>query len=64
MISATAKAWISLIGALVTALLGLSVIPVEGTWHTGLTIASAILTALVTYAVPNRGATVVDRVVG
>lgn len=64
MISATAKAWVSLVGAILTALLGLSVIPVVGTWHTALTIASAILTAVVTYAIPNRGSTVVDRVVG
>jgi hypothetical protein len=63
MISATAKAWVALVGAIVTALLGLDVIPVVGAWHTGLTIASAILTAVVTYAVPNRGTTVVDRVV-
>lgn len=59
-----AKAWIALIGSVVTALLGLSVIPVVGTWHTVLTIISAVLTALTTYAVPNRGTTVVDRVVG
>lgn len=58
MISATAKAWIALVGAIVTALLGLDVIPVEGNWHIGLTIASAILTAIITYAVPNRPATV------
>lgn len=64
MISATAKAWVSLVGAILTALLGLSVIPVVGTWHTALTVASAILTAVVTYAIPNRGSTVVDRVVG
>lgn len=54
MISATAKAWVALVGAIVTALLGLDVIPVVGTAHTVLTIASAILTAVVTYAVPNR----------
>jgi hypothetical protein len=58
-ISATAKAWVALVGAIVTALLGLSVIPVTGGWHTGLTIASAILTALATYAIPNRGTSVV-----
>lgn len=63
MISATAKAWIALMGAMVTALLGLSVIPVVGGWHTGLTIASALLTALVTYAVPNRGTSIVENVV-
>jgi hypothetical protein len=62
-ISAAAKAYVALLGAILTALLGLDVIPVVGTWHTILTIASAIVTAIVTYAVPNRGATVVDRVV-
>lgn len=54
MLSATAKAWVALIGAIITALLGLSVIPVVGTWHDILTIASAIVTSIVTYAVPNR----------
>lgn len=63
MISATAKAWIALLGGIVTALLGLDVIPVVGVWHTALTIASAVLTGVVTYSVPNRGTTVVDRVV-
>lgn len=63
MISTAAKAWIALIGAIITGLLGLDVIPVVGIWHNILTIASAIVTAIVTYAVPNRGATVVDRVV-
>lgn len=58
MISATAKAWVALLGAMLTALLGLDVIPVQGTWHTGLTIASALVTAIITYAVPNRPATV------
>ena len=63
MFSATAKAWIALLGSIITALLGLSVIPVVGVWHTVLTIAAAVITALTTYAVPNRGTTVVDRVV-
>ena len=53
MITTAAKAWVALAGAIVTALLGLSIIPVAGSWHTGLTVASVILTALVTYAVPN-----------
>jgi hypothetical protein len=64
MISAAAKAYVALLGAILTALLGLDVIPVVGTWHTILTIAAAIVTAIVTYAVPNRPSTVVDRVVG
>lgn len=58
MISATAKAWIALIGAIITGLLGLDVIPVVGVWHTILTIGAAIVTAIVTYAVPNQPAVV------
>jgi len=49
-----AKAWIALIGAIVTALLGLNVIPITGVWHSILTIASAIITGITTYTVPNR----------
>lgn len=58
MISAAAKAWVALLGANCTALLGLSVIPVTGGWHTGLTIAAAICTSVLTYAIPNRPTTV------
>jgi len=58
-----AKAVAAFIGAVVTALLGLAVFPVEGSVRTWLTIISVVATAVVTYAVPNRGATVVDRVV-
>lgn len=59
-----AKAIASFIGAVITALLGLDVIPVTGTAHTWLTIISALVTAVITYAVPNSGTTtVVDRVV-
>lgn len=53
-----AKAIAAFIMALVTALLGLSVIPVVGQAHTWLTIIAALATAVVTYAVPNRGTTV------
>lgn len=63
MISVTAKAWIALIGSIVTGLLGLDVIPVVGIWHTILTIAAAIITSIVTYAVPNRPTPVLERVV-
>jgi len=63
MLGPATKAWVSLFGAVVTALLGLQVIPVTGTWHTALTIIAAIVTAVSTYAAPNRGTTVVDRVV-
>lgn len=58
MINATAKAWVALLGAILTALLGLSIIPVTGGWHTGLTIAAAICTSVLTYAIPNRPASV------
>ena len=49
-----AKAIAAFIGAVVTALLGLSVIPVTGAAHTWLTIIMALATAVMTYAVPNR----------
>lgn len=56
-----AKAIASFIGAIVTALLGLSVIPVEGPAHVWLTIIMALATAVITYAVPNR-TSVVQRI--
>lgn len=49
-----AKAIAAFIMAMVTALLGLSVIPVVGPAHTWLTVIAALATAVVTYAVPNR----------
>jgi len=49
-----AKAWVALLGAIVTALLGLSVIPAAGAWHTALTIVAAVCTAVLTYVVPNQ----------
>jgi hypothetical protein len=52
-ISNAAKAWISLLGSIITALLGLSVLPLSGGLHTGLTVASAVLTAVITYSVRN-----------
>lgn len=61
MLGAATKAWISLFGAVVTALLGLDVIP-TGSWRVALTIVSAILTAVATYAARNTP-TVIDRVV-
>jgi hypothetical protein len=54
-----AKAWAALIGAFITGLLGLGVIPVVGIWHNIITIVAVICTAIVTYAVPNRPPTVV-----
>ena len=53
-IPAAAKAWIALIGAVVTALLG--TVPPDTTVWQVLTYASAVLTALVTFAVPNAPA--------
>ena len=51
MISDRIKAWISLVGGILTALIGLGVIPTPYTnW---LTIASAVITAVLTYSVPN-----------
>lgn len=52
MISDRWKAWISLVGGILTAMIGLDIIPTPYTqWFT---IASAIVTAVLTYAVPNR----------
>lgn len=51
----TAKAIIAFLGAMVTALLGLGVIPTEGNWHTILTIIAALATAFMTWRVPNTG---------
>jgi hypothetical protein len=55
MLGPATKAWVSLIGSILTMLLGLSIIPVTGVWHTTLTVASAICTAIATYAVRNAG---------
>lgn len=63
MLGTATKAWIALFGSVLTALLGLSVIPITGTWHVTLTILSAIVTAVSTYAARNTGTTVIDRVV-
>ena len=49
---ATAKAWVALIGAIVTALLG-TVTPDQDVYE-WLTYAAAICTAILTYVVPNR----------
>lgn len=46
------KAWIALFGAILTAVLSSGII-VTGTWKTVLTIASVIVTAFLTYRVPN-----------
>lgn len=48
-----AKSYAALLGSILTTLLGLDVIP-TGSWRTGLTIASAVCTAIAVYAVPNR----------
>ncbi|MGH3504371.1 MAG: hypothetical protein ACRDQA_26245 [Nocardioidaceae bacterium] len=51
-----AKAWVALIGSVVTGLLGLSVIPVDGSVRVVLTIVAMVCTTLVTFAVPNKPA--------
>jgi hypothetical protein len=51
-----AKAWVGLLGAVVTALLGLDIISVDGSWHKALTIIAAVCTAVLVYAVPNQPA--------
>lgn len=54
MILDRAKAWVALIGAIITALLASGVVPV-GSWQDYLTIASVIATAVATYGVKNKG---------
>lgn len=54
MILDRAKAWVALIGAILTALIASDVIPTDGQWHEWLTIASVITTAVVTYLTPNK----------
>lgn len=50
-----AKAVAAFVGTVITALFAAGVIPTVGVWHTVLTVASIIATAVTTYAVPNRG---------
>lgn len=54
-----AKAYAALVGSIITALFGAQVIPVEGAWHIGLTIASVIMTAVATFEIPNRAPAVI-----
>lgn len=58
-----AKAIAAFIGAMITALLGTGTIPVASSWQVWLSVISALATAVVTYAVPNRGTTLVRNVV-
>lgn len=51
----TAKAYVALVGAVVTALLG-TVTPDKDVYE-WLTYAAAVCTAIATYAIPNRGST-------
>jgi hypothetical protein len=53
-ISDRIKAWIALFGGVLTALLGLDIIP-TGSWRVGMTIAVVVITAILTYATPNAG---------
>lgn len=50
-----AKAVAAFIGTLITALFAAQVVPVAGTWHVVFTVVSILVTAITTYAVPNRG---------
>ena len=54
MILDRAKAWVALIGAILTALIASDVIPTEGRWHDGLTVASVVVTTVTTYLTPNK----------
>lgn len=54
-----AKAIAAFVGTVVTALFAASIIPVTGTWHVAFTVISILVTAITTYAVPNRGTPVV-----
>jgi hypothetical protein len=58
-----AKAIAAFIGAMITALLGTGVIPVASSWQVWLSVISALATAVVTYAVPNRPSPGVTRVI-
>lgn len=59
-----AKAIAAFISLVVTALVAApGIVPVEGTFHLVITIIAIIAGAVTTYAVPNRGANVVDRIV-
>lgn len=54
MILDRAKAWVALIGAILTALIASDVIPTVGSWHQWLTVASVVVTAVTTYLTPNK----------
>lgn len=58
-----AKAIAAFIGSVITALFASGTIPVDGTWQIWLGLIGALCTAVVTYAVPNRGTSVVKNVV-
>lgn len=49
-----AKAWVSLLGAIVTALIASGLFPVSGNWYTALTALSIVATAVTTWVVPNK----------
>lgn len=54
-----AKAVAAFIGGLVTWLLASGTVPLPASWQFWLGLVGAICTAIVTYAVPNRGTAVV-----
>lgn len=51
-----AKAIAALIGSFITSLLAAGVIPTNSSWHVWLGIVGTIVTAIATYAIPNRPA--------
>jgi hypothetical protein len=59
-----AKAIAAFVSLVVTALVSApDIIPVAGTVHLVISIIAIVAGAVTTYAIPNRGTTVVDRVV-
>lgn len=53
-----AKAVAAFIGSFLTTLFATGIIPVDSTWQIWLGLLGTLSTAVVTYAVPNRGTTV------
>jgi hypothetical protein len=59
-----AKAIAAFVSLLVTSLVAApGIVPVEGTFHLVITVIAILAGTITTYVVPNRGTTVVDRVV-
>jgi hypothetical protein len=58
-----AKAIAAFVMTVITGVTASDIAPFTGTVHLVMTLIAVVATAVVTYAVPNRGTTVVDRVV-